>query len=451
MLHRAPAIFQDVAGSRSIQFGEVVRASDSAGGTLLLADTSRVEMRSKAEFSIERAPDGIQIHLRKGSLIVNAAKQHGHLYVQTKDVTVSVVGTVFLVNAEEEGSRVAVIEGEVHVKQGATETKLGPGEQMTTNPNMESLSVKEELAWSRQAVTHVASMEQARASAPPLPKEEPLAFEVASIRPSGSPTGGGGRGGGEEPCAASSLKIDPQRFSVSKATLYNLVTLAYGLGGSAGGNGTRCSNASAMNILSGGPNWKSDQFDIQALIPDGSADFTSRTVGGVSVQEPGPRLQRMLQTLLADRFKLSLRHEFKEMPVYVLGVAKGGPILTAWKDGDSVSLGSYSYATPVRNRTSLASVLSGSKASMAELAARLEAVTNRPVLDRTSLAGDFNYRVEFAPPPDFTGYPSLFPGVPVMTSPSLITALKEQLGLELKPDKASVEVLVIDRAEKPEN
>jgi uncharacterized protein (TIGR03435 family) len=204
-----------------------------------------------------------------------------------------------------------------------------------------------------------------------------------------------------------------------------------------------------MKILSGGPDWKSDQFDIQATIPEGSADYTSMTVGGVSVQEAGPRLQEMLQALLADRFKLSLRHEKKEMPVYVLGVAKGGPNLTAWKDGDPVSLGGYSYATPIRNSTVLASVLSGAKASMAQLAGRLEAVTSRPVLDRTNLVGDFNFRLEFAPPPDFTGYPSLYPGVQVMTSPSLIAALKEQLGLELKADKAPVEVLVIEHVEKP--
>ena len=86
---------------------------------------------------------------------------------------------------------------------------------------------------------------------------------------------------------------------------------------------------------------------------------------------------------------------------------------------------------------------------MAQLAGRIETVTNRPVLDRTGVAGDFNYRVEFATPPDFTGYPTLYPGVPVLTSPSLITALKEQLGLELKPDKAPVEILVIDHVERP--
>src|SRR5262249_55701969 len=89
------------AGER-IAVGDVVRSNGGGGCTLVLADGSRVEMRSQSELSLERAGDGERIHLRTGGVIINAAKQgSGHLYVQTKDITVSVVGTVFLVNAEE--------------------------------------------------------------------------------------------------------------------------------------------------------------------------------------------------------------------------------------------------------------------------------------------------------------------------------------------------------------
>ena len=106
---------------------------------LKLADGSAIEMRSNSALRLHQANDGVQIHLDAGSVIVNAARQRtGHLYVKTRDMTVSVVGTVFLVNAEEEGSRVAVIEGEVRVQQGEIETKLRPGQQVTTNPAMES-------------------------------------------------------------------------------------------------------------------------------------------------------------------------------------------------------------------------------------------------------------------------------------------------------------------------
>src|SRR5262249_16201046 len=92
------------APSAVVEVGDVVVADDHVrsltGGVVALADQSRVEMRGQTEFALERADDGVRIHLFRGSVIVSAAKQpQGHLYVQTKDVTVSVVGTVFLVNA----------------------------------------------------------------------------------------------------------------------------------------------------------------------------------------------------------------------------------------------------------------------------------------------------------------------------------------------------------------
>src|SRR4030095_4575732 len=95
------------AGKR-IEIGDVVRSSDTIDGAIVLAGGFRVEMRKESELSVEQAADGIRIRLDHGGLIVKAAKQQmgRHLYVQTRDVTVSVIGTVFFVNAGEEGSRV---------------------------------------------------------------------------------------------------------------------------------------------------------------------------------------------------------------------------------------------------------------------------------------------------------------------------------------------------------
>jgi uncharacterized protein (TIGR03435 family) len=444
------ALYRVVDGT--VQTGDTIQTN--GGAQLALADESRVEMRSQSELSLERADDGLRIRLSKGGIIVNAATQRtGHLYVQTKDVTVSVVGTVFLVNADEAGSRVAVIEGEVQVQQGDTKKKLLPGEQVSTSLTPDSPPVNEAIGWSRNAEALITLLQQSAVAPPavsPQNSTEPReAFDVASIRASGPPTGSGGRGGGGEPCAGGSARIDPRRFVVTKATLNNLITLAYGLGGAAGGNAAKCANAIGQSILSGGPEWASDQFDVQAVIPEGAADHTSTTIGGVSVQEPGPRLRRMLQALLADRFKLVLRRDTKELPGYVLVVAKGGPKLTAWQDGNPVSLGGYSYAAPTRDRAQLASSITGRKATVAQLAGRIETVTLRPVIDRTGITGDFNFHIEFAPPPDFTGFPTLFPGIPAMTSPSLSTALEEQLGLRLEATRVPVEVLVIERAERP--
>lgn len=144
-----------------IALGSTVLSNGGAGGMLRLADGSRVEMRARSELSLERVADGVRIRLNHGGIIVNAAKQRdGHLYVQTKDFVVSVVGTVFMVNAEEAGSRVAVLEGEVRVQQGDIDQKLRPGEEVTTDPSTPAPTLPEDIAWSRNAPTHLALLEQ---------------------------------------------------------------------------------------------------------------------------------------------------------------------------------------------------------------------------------------------------------------------------------------------------
>ena len=141
-----PSLLRSFGGTGTI------RSNGGTGVVLALLDGSRIEMRTRSELSLERADDGVRIRLHSGGIIVNAAKQRtGHLYVQTKDVTVSVVGTVFLVNAEEHGSRVAVIEGEVRVLQGTNEKRLRPGEQVTSSPAMAAPPVRQVIAWSRNA------------------------------------------------------------------------------------------------------------------------------------------------------------------------------------------------------------------------------------------------------------------------------------------------------------
>jgi TonB family protein len=184
-----------------IKFGDIVRSNAGTGGMLRLADGSHVEVRSGSELYLEHADDGVRIRLNHGGIIVNAAKQHdGHLYVQTKDFVVSVVGTVFVVNAEDVGSRVAVLEGEVRVQQGGSDRKLLPGEQVTTSPLPGTPTLPEEIAWSRNAPSHLALLEQSSPTSttrsgqlsataearPPFaePQAAAQASAVASLRPS---------------------------------------------------------------------------------------------------------------------------------------------------------------------------------------------------------------------------------------------------------------------------
>jgi len=146
----------------------------------------------------------------------------------------------------------------------------------------------------------------------------------------------------------------------------------------------------------------------------------------------------MLKTLLADRFQLRLRRESKELPVYALVVGKNGP---KFHEADGATPGGMNYG---RGR------ITARKASMEDFAKRLESELGRTVVNRTALKGDFAFEMEWIPD---TGQPLGLLGpspAPADTSgPSVFTALQEQLGLKLEPQKGPVEILVIDHAEKP--
>jgi hypothetical protein len=154
--------------------GQLVRAG-LEGGAIALLDGSRIEMSPQAELSIVQASDGMRVRLGSGTVIVTAAKQrNGHLYVETKDLLVSVVGTVFSVSAEAVGSRVSVIEGEVHVQQGQTVHTLLPGQQASTSPALGPLPVETDLGWSKSAGELVALLQQSTPAVPaPVPATVP--------------------------------------------------------------------------------------------------------------------------------------------------------------------------------------------------------------------------------------------------------------------------------------
>ena len=159
-------VFQ-IADSRSLpvgtgaklQKGERVRTAKDAHAFVRLGDGSVIEMKDSSELYLTKNGLGTTVHLNRGSIVVEAAKQgSGHLFVDTGDSLVSVTGTVFSVNSGTKGSRVSVIEGEVHVDHAGTDRVLRPGEQATTNPSIETIPVKDEIAWSRKADHYAAAL-----------------------------------------------------------------------------------------------------------------------------------------------------------------------------------------------------------------------------------------------------------------------------------------------------
>jgi uncharacterized protein (TIGR03435 family) len=147
----------------------------------------------------------------------------------------------------------------------------------------------------------------------------------------------------------------------------------------------------------------------------------------------------ILQAVLADRFRLKVHRETKDLPVYALAVGKKGP--TMKESAPDVKFAAGFEMLPFARMTNR-------KTTMIQLAGFLSVYAGRPVVDRTGLTGSYDFTLEW----NLDDVQQREPGVPGGANParpSLFTAVQEQLGLKLEPSRAPIEVLVIDHAEKP--
>ena len=234
-------------------------------------------------------------------------------------------------------------------------------------------------------------------------------FEVASIKP--TPIGTQGRW---------IRMASTHEFMARNHALKTLIAAAWNL---------------SPRAISGGPDWvDSGHYDIVAKAPG----------------EIRPNLDQqmaMLRALLAARFHLTFHREPRQMQVYALTVAKGGPRLresTASPDASPEGPPPLIFVVspelirlPARNAT------------MAELAWVMQrAALDYPVLDRTNLSARYDFDLEFTPDETLFGG-VLGRGADDSTKPGLFAALQQQLGLRLESTRGPVDTLVIDHAERP--
>lgn len=290
--------------------------------------------------------------------------------------------------------------------------------------------------------------------------QESPTFEVASVKPAEPPPAGqmrvmmrGGPG-----------SADPGQLTYTNVTLKNVLMNAYAVKG----------------YQISGPKWPdSERFDIVAKIPKGATK---------------EQFQLMLQNLLAERFKLTLHHEKKELPMYALVVGKGGSKMKESVEEDATAPGAALPPTPPPGSDGAGPVMNRMKvgadgvpqlpagvgrngmvmmmtdghmrvvANHRPVSALTEMLGNqleRPVVDATELKANYDFTLDFAqermngpmgtmhplPPPEGGGGP-MASNADGAGGPSIFTALQEQLGLKLEQRKGPVDLLVIDRLGK---
>jgi uncharacterized protein (TIGR03435 family) len=144
----------------------------------------------------------------------------------------------------------------------------------------------------------------------------------------------------------------------------------------------------------------------------------------------------MLQSLLTDRFKLKLHREAKEIPVYALVVGKDGP---KFKVSPPEAVESTHVGVNGRNQN-----ITATKKGMDEFATMIPNVfaVSRPVVNHTGLHGTYDFKIEATPESRITG------DDPAMKNITIFAAV-QQLGLKLEPQKATIEVLIVDHVAKP--
>lgn len=150
-----------VAAGAELQEREVLRTAGGGHASVRLIDGSTVEVGERAEMYLTASRRDTTVYLDRGQIIVQAAKRRtGHLYVASPDSRVAVTGTIFSVNRGLAGSRVSVVEGEVHVEHGSQNNVLHAGDQVATHPSIAKTAIADEISWSRNYDQYLALLKK---------------------------------------------------------------------------------------------------------------------------------------------------------------------------------------------------------------------------------------------------------------------------------------------------
>jgi uncharacterized protein (TIGR03435 family) len=234
--------------------------------------------------------------------------------------------------------------------------------------------------------------------------QKPLAFDAASVNPNTSSTGG------------FSMGTSHGRLTATNVPVRALILKGF--------------HAKDFQVTGGPGRLETERYDVVAK------------TGNTNISDND--LWLLLQPLLEDRFKLRFHRETKQLPVYSLTVAKGGPKMKAHEGDDEPK---------TSGRTSGGKTgLTVTRMSMARLADVLGDHTDRIVADNSGLKGVYDFKLDWAQedshePAGLLVLSSLQEGLR-LSGPSIFTAVQEQLGLKLESSKGPVEIIVIDSAEK---
>jgi uncharacterized protein (TIGR03435 family) len=241
-----------------------------------------------------------------------------------------------------------------------------------------------------------------------MPADAKPEFAVATIKPSRPDAPRGGYG------------IRGPDVTTTNVTVSWMIKLAYNV---------------HANQIAAAPSWiDSERYDTVGR---------SETPGEPSRDQ----MKLMIQKLLVDRFQLRFHTEKKELPVYAMVVAKSGPKI-AVSAGDPNAFPGIGFG-----REPGVISLSGRNTGLNGIANGLQSnILDKPVVDQTGLTGRYDFQLRFTPDPNqLANFGGLEPAnaADLNPPPDIFTAFEQQLGLKLQATKAFVDVMVIDRIERP--